>query len=215
MWNRTFSIRQTSTVHRDPKGKFSHAHRCVKCCLLSPIHALYALLTLPLFFLRNWMKSVSFQIKNYGYANENSSDSKWEPFWQQMRTLPTKISYREESGYSFLLHRHLGIGGFRNRFWHEVELKKKSTRFERTPAIIKNIQMPMREHNVCKSEEASFFSKAYSGNCQSRQSLQLIWKESLVLPVQNIYLLTYRTVKKLLPNPENISTQCKMAPHSS
>lgn len=140
---------------------------------------------------------------------------KWEPFWQQMRTLPTKISYREESGYSFLLHRHLGIGFFRNRFWHEVELKKKSTWFERTPAIIKNIQMPMREHNICKSEEASFFSKVYSGNCQSRQSLQLIWKESSVLPVQNIYLLTYRTVKKRLPNPENISTQCKMATHSS
>lgn len=207
MWNRTFSTRQTPTVHRDPKGKFSHAHRCVKCCSLSAIHALYALLTLPLVWHK--LDEVSF------IPNKELWVCKWEPFWQRMRTLPTKISYREESGYSFLLHRHLGIGGFRNRFWHEVELKKKSMWFERIPAIIKNIQMPMREHNVCKSEEASFFSKAYSGNCQSRQSLQLIWKESLVLPVQNIYLLTYRTVKKLLPNPENISTQCKMAPHSS
>lgn len=41
-----------------------------------------------------------------------------------------------------------------------------------------------------------FFSKAYSGNCQSRQTLQLIWKESLVSSAQNISLWTHRTVKK-------------------
>lgn len=56
----------------------------------------------------------------------------------------------------------------------------------------------MREQNICKREWTSFSSKAYSGNCPSRQTLWLIWKQSLVLPAQSIYLLTHRRVKKSL-----------------
>lgn len=172
---------KTTNIHRDRKGKFSHAHRCVKRCWPPSTHLVCTPHTATILSQRNWMKSVSFQTKNYGCAEQNPSD---------------KNQLLRGKWLLYLLHRHLGIGGCRNRFWYRGELNKKSTWFERTSPIIKNIWMPMREHSVCKSEWTSFFSKVRSGNCQSRQIFQFIWKESLVLPAQNIYLLTHRTVKK-------------------
>lgn len=175
---------KTTNIHSPQRHKreiFSCTQMCQVLLTLSNTYLVCTPHTATILSQRNWMKFISFQIKNYGCAKENPSDK--NQLWRRKWLL-------------FLLHRYLGIRGSRNRFWHKVEFKKKSTWFERTPAIIKNIQMPMREHNVCKSERTSFFSKARSGNCQSRQSHQLLWKQSLVLPAQNIYLLTHRTVKK-------------------
>lgn len=50
----------------------------------------------------------------------------------------------------FLLHRHLGTGGSRNRIRHKLEFKKKPPWFEKTTP--KNTQMPMREHKICSQE---------------------------------------------------------------
>lgn len=126
---------------------------------------------------RNGMKSISIHIKNYGCSKE--------PFWQK--------SVTERKVVTLPPSQTPGIGDSRNRFWHKVELKKKSSRPERTPAITKTIQMPLREPHVCKSERAAFFAKHILELPKQPSPSAHLEKE---FGFANIYLPTDRTVKK-------------------
>ena len=191
---------KTTHIHSPQRHKreiFSCTQMCQVPFTLCMTHLVCTPHTATTLSQRNQMKPASLQIKNCVCK----------------RTLPIKISWRGK-WLLFLLHRHIGTGGSRNRFWHKVELKKKSMWFERTPAIIKKIQMPVREHNVCKTEW-TWLSQSIFGELPKETNPPAYLKRKFgFTSSEHLPINTQNSEDTLRPNSENISTQCKMAPHN-